>query len=142
MCHDILEGMHYQKKDPIRAAPDSLRRYSNTVRMRRIGSHMPLHQIGISGIFFYQNSHRRLTLRNGAAEADAAAAADVVHKDVTGQLMLPTILGGAHAEIVLFTIAQSERLHIEEAGLLQAPPPDVHAEAHCRGDFDKPAVIH
>ena len=62
--------------------------------------------------------------------------AGVAHKGVQPQHMAPAGRPGAHAKVVLLTVALAKDLFVERTDRVQQLPTDVHAEADGRRHVD------
>src|SRR6185312_3942777 len=63
------------------------------------------------------------------------------HKRVQSQDISPPMLGDAHAEIILLTVALAKSIRIEQPECIQALPLDIHAETNASGYLDRTAGI-
>ena len=73
------------------------------------------------------------------AEADAAR---MVHEYIACQFVLPSLGGGPHAEIVFFAVAFAEGFDVEQPGLRQTFPANIHAKADRGRDLHRAATIY
>src|SRR5689334_19398696 len=60
---------------------------------------------------------------------------EMFDEDIRGEHVFPAPMRGTHAEVILFAIAEPERLSIEEPRFAQAIPADVHAESNRGGNL-------
>src|SRR5262245_26901662 len=67
--------------------------------------------------------------------------AEMANKDISGENVAPTTCCDPQTEVVLFSVAPAERLHIKGTYFINTRSTDVHAESDASGHIDRPTRI-